>query len=37
MGDYFDRYLKSDFADVFEKFRETSKQYYNLDPAYYFS
>ena len=33
MGDYHDLYLKSDvliLADVFENFRKTSKQYYNL-------
>ena len=40
MGDYHDLYLKSDvliLADVFENFRETGKEYYNLDPAHYFS
>ena len=40
MGDYHDLYLKSDvlsLADVFENFRKTGKEYYNLDPAYYFS
>ena len=40
MGDYHDIYLKSDvliLADVFENFRKTSKQYYNLDPVHYFS
>ena len=40
MGDYHDLYLKSDvliLADVFEKFRKTGKEYYNLDPAPYFS
>ena len=40
MGDYHDLYLKSDvliLADVFENFRKTSKQNYNLDPAHYFS
>ena len=40
MGDYHDLYLKSDvliLADVFEKFRKTDKEYYNLDPAHYFS
>ena len=40
MGDYHDLYLKSDvliLADVFENFRKTSKQYYNLDPVHYFS
>ena len=40
MGDYPDLYLKSDvlvLADVFENFRKTDKEYYNLDPAHYFS
>ena len=40
MRDYHDLYLKSDiliFADVFENFRKTGKDYYNLDPAHYFS
>ena len=40
IGDYHDLYLKSDFlilADVFENFRNTCKEYYNLDPAHYFS
>ena len=40
MGDYHDLYLKSDvliLADVFENFRKTGKEYYNLDPAHYFS
>ena len=40
MGDYPDLYLKSDvliLADVFENFRKTGKEYYNLDPARYFS
>ena len=40
IGDYHDLYLTSDvliLADVFEKFRKTSKQYYNLDPVHYFS
>ena len=35
-----DLYLKSDvliLADVFENFRKTGKEYYNLDPAHYFS
>ena len=38
--DYHDLYLKSDvliLADVFENFRKTGKEYYNLDPAHYFS
>ena len=33
-------YLKFDvlvLADVFENFRKTGKEYYNLDPAHYFS
>ena len=40
MGDYHDLYLKSDvliLADVFENFRKTGKEYYNLDPAHHFS
>ena len=40
MGDYHDLYLQFDvliLAEVFEKFRKTSKEYYNLDPAHYFS
>ena len=40
MGDCHDLYLKSDvliLADVFEKFRKTGKEYYNFDPAHYFS
>ena len=40
MGDYHDFYLKSDvliLADVFENFRKTGKEYYNLDPAHYFN
>ena len=40
MGDYHDLYLKSYvliLADVFENFRKTGKEYYNLDPAHYFS
>ena len=40
MEDYHDLYLKSDvliLADVFENFRKTNKQYYNLDPIHYFS
>ena len=37
MGDYHDLYLKSDvliLANVFENFRKTGKEYYNLDPAH---
>ena len=40
VGDYHDLYLKSDvliLADVFGNFRKTGKEYYNLDPAHYFS
>ena len=40
IGDYHYLYLKSDvliLADVFENFRKTGKEYYNLDPAHYFS
>ena len=40
MEDYHDLYLKSDvliLADVLENFRKTCNEYYNLDPAHYFS
>ena len=40
MGDYHDLYLKSDIlllADVFENFRKTCLQYYQLDPCHYFT
>ena len=41
MGDYHDLYLKSDvliLADVFENLKnKNGKEYYNLDPAHYFS
>ena len=40
MGDYHDLYLKFDIlllADVFENFRKTCLQYYELDPCHYFS
>ena len=40
LGEYHDLYLKSDvllLSDVFENFRETCFQYYELDPAHYFS
>ena len=40
MGDYHDRYLKSDVllqTDVFENSRKTCLQYYKLDPFHYFT
>ena len=40
MGEYHDLYLKSDIlllADIFENFRKTCLQYYNVDPAHYFT
>ena len=40
MGEYHDLYLKSDIlllADVFENFRKACQQYYQLDPAHYFT
>ena len=40
MGEYHDLYLKSDIlllTDVFENFRKTCQQYYELDPAHYFT
>ena len=40
MGEYHDLYCKFDvliLADVFEHFRKTGKEYYNLDPVHYFS
>ena len=40
MGDYHDLYLKSDaliLVDAFKNFRKPDKEYYNLDPAHYFS
>ena len=40
MGDYHDHYFKKDvllLVDVFEKFIDTSLEYYELDPCHYFS
>ena len=40
LGDYHDLYLKTDvllLADVFENFRETSLQYYEIDPCNVYS
>lgn len=40
MGEYHDLYLKSDIlllADIFENFRKTCLQYYEVDPAHYFT
>ena len=40
MGDYGNRYLKKDvllLADVFEKFIDTSFEFYRLHPCHYFS
>ena len=40
MGDFHDLYLRTDvliLADVFENFRKTCMEYYNLDPVHYFS
>ena len=40
MGQYHDLYLESDIpllSDVFENFRNTCMQYYELDPCHYFT
>ena len=40
IGEYHDLYSGSDvliLADVFENFRKTCKQYYDLDPCHYFT
>ena len=40
LGDYHDRYVKTDvalLADVFENFRKLCLQQYGLDPAHYFT
>ena len=40
MGDYHDLYLKTDvllLADVFENFRKKCLEYYELDPAHYYT
>ena len=40
MGEYHDLYLESDIlllSDVFENFRNTCMQYYELDPCHYFT
>ena len=40
LGDYHDLYLRSDvslLADVFEKFRDICLNYYNLDPAHFYT
>ena len=40
MGDYQDLYLKSDvliLADISKSLEKNGREYYNLDPAHYFS
>ena len=40
LGDYHDLYLRSDvslLANVFEKFRDIYLNYYNLDPAHFYT
>ena len=40
MGEYHDLYLKSDvmiLADVFEQFRKTCLEHYELDPCWYYT
>jgi len=40
IGDYHDLYVKSDvilLCDVFENFRSMCMNYYNLDPAHFYT
>ena len=40
LGDYHDLYMQTDvllLADVFEEFRSIRLEYYELDPAHYFT